>query len=345
VELPADLGQRIAALFRRLQARPRPATHAVRSAPTAEGLPGASFAGQFQTFLDVQDAGQAGAAIRSCWASLWSTTALSYRAARPGGPAPGMAVLLQEFVPARVAGAARVDQVGVEVESTHGLGAAVMSGLVVPDYYVFGLDGRLVRAEAGRKPVQAVAEGGNLVWERLSEEQQAALSLDTEAAAEVCRLAQRAAARLGTPLEVEWLLGEDGQVWLLQGRRGKGRALARSGWTGRARAGEFRGIPAAPGEVVGPVRLVHGPEDLTVVGLGDVVVTRYASPEVAAQLRGAGLITEMGGVSSHAAAIARERQIPMVTGVLRITQVVRPGQLVRVDGRSGLVELLPEALP
>jgi pyruvate,water dikinase len=362
---------------------------AVRSSATCEGLPGASFAGQFQTFLDIRDTEQACAAIRSCWASSWSPAALAYRrtkdpsAGSPNAPLPrgsesarrtgqagrpmkesvvqrpGMAVLLQAFVDATAAGSARVDDGGVHVESAWGLGASVMSGLVVPDRYEFGHDGRPIETRLGWKPTKATASGGNLVWQKVPTELRGASSLDAASAREVAGLASRAAEVLGSPLEVEWALCE-GRLWLLQGRRVGAPCPAAAPQLGALSPAaapslgaptptpppnlgkgivsrQLQGIPAAPGEVAGRVRLVRRTEDAVEVQGDEIVVTRYASAALAARLRASGLITEMGGSSGHAASIARERRMPMITGVLGAMRRLRDGELISMDGASGLI--------
>ena len=337
--LPGDVARPVAGLLAGLRASGEHATLAIRSSATCEGLPGASFAGQFQTFLGVEDFEQASTAIRSCWASLWSPAALSYRAALGSASGPGMAVLLQVFVPGEGAGAARVHDDGVEIESAWGLGPSVLSGLVVPDRYWLGLDGQLLRAEPGRKPVRATAQGGNLVWEPVRTPLQEAPSLDQAAAGRVARLALKAANCLGMPLEMEWVLDGDA-VWVLQGRRARRLPWPGIGPINQPGDGELHGIPAAPGEVVGRVRLVERLEDLDEADPGGIVVMRYASAAMLARFRCAGLVTEMGGSSAHAAATARERRLPMVTGVLGITQRLHEGQVVGLDGARGVVEVL-----
>jgi pyruvate,water dikinase len=339
--LPSGISSAVAHLLDRLATSGRRVRLAVRSSATCEGLPGASFAGQFQTFLDIQDFDQASAAILSCWASLWSPSALAYRAAHPPAPMPRMAVLLQEFLPGVASGAARVHEAGVEIESAWGLGPSVLSGLVVPDRYRFGLDGHLLHSEPGRKPVRAAARGGNLIWEPIEAPQRDAPSLDQATAGEVGRLALQAAALLGTPADLEWTF-DGATVWLLQGRRTERVPRRNGGTTDQSTSDEFRGIPAAPGEVVGRVHVADGPQDLEHANPGEVLVTRYASAALVARFRGAGLATEMGGASAHAAAIARERRLPMVTGALGITQRLRQGQLVWLDATRGVLQVLEQ---
>ena len=335
-DLPAQVAREVSAVSGRL---------AVRSSATCESLPGASFAGQFQSFLDVEDAEQASAAIRSCWASLWSVPALRYRAtAPPSSIPPGMAVLVQRFVAASISGTATVQEERVDVEATWGLGSSVMSGLVVPDRYSFDAAGQLVTHAAGFKNVRAGAAGGNLTWRRIRGDERAQATLTEAEAREVVQVALRAAAVTGQPVEIEWLFEGD-RIWLVQARRTDGEARLAARIPFVARRSGLHGIPAAPGQVVGRVRIVKRAEDLEEVEADEIVVTHYASASIANAFRGAGLITEMGGSSGHGATLARERQLPMVTGVLRATRDLKDGQLVRLDGLNGAVEVLPQEPP
>lgn len=335
-ELPAEVAAELFALSGKL---------AVRSSATCESLPGASFAGQFQSFLDVEDAEQASAAIRSCWASLWSVPALRYRASGPASSVPpGMAVLVQRFVAASASGTATVQDGRVDVEATWGLGSSVMSGLVVPDRYSFDTSGKLVTQAAGFKNVRAGAAGGNLTWRRIRGDERAQATLTETQAREVVQFALRAAEVTGQPVEIEWLFEGD-RIWLVQARRTDGEARLAERIPFVPRRSGLHGIPAAPGQVVGRVRIVKHAEDLEEVEADEIVVTRYASASIANAFRGAGLITEMGGSSGHGATLARERQLPMVTGVLKATQNLKDGQLVRLDGLNGAVEVLPQEAP
>lgn len=332
-DLPPEVAAEVSALSGKF---------AVRSSATCESLPGASFAGQFQSFLDVEDAAQASAAIRSCWASLWSVPALRYRASGPvSSVPPGMAVLIQRFVAASVSGTTTVQDGRVDVEATWGLGSSVMSGLVVPDRYSFSADGNLLTQAAGFKNVRAGAAGGNLTWRRVHGDERAQVTLTETRAREVVQVALRAAQVTGRPVEIEWVF-EDDKIWLVQARRTDGEARLPERIPFVPRRSGLHGIPAAPGEVVGRVRIVKHTEDLEEVEADEIVVTRYASASIANAFRGAGLITEMGGSSGHGATLARERHLPMVTGVLKATQNLKDGQLVRLDGLNGAVEVLPQ---
>jgi pyruvate,water dikinase len=175
---------------------------AVRSSATAEDLPGAAFAGQQDTYLDVVGPDALLDAVRRCWGSLWTERAIAYRARRDVDPAGvRIAVVVQRMVPAAFAGVLfTADPVTGErgrvvVEAGRGLGEAVVSGLVTPDHYVLGADGRV----SARRSAQGHEE------------------LPDAALAELAALGRRVAAHFGRPQDVEWAWA-DGRVWLLQAR-------------------------------------------------------------------------------------------------------------------------------
>ena len=193
-EMPAILPASIAAAYRR-----RPGPVAVRSSATAEDLPGAAFAGQQDTFLDVVGEDAVLRAVARCWASLWTDRAISYRERRGTGPEElAVAVVVQDMVPAEAAGVmfsanpvtGRRDEIVIEADA--GPGEAVVSGRVTPEHHVLGTDGRA----KGRAP------GGLLTPDQL---------------AELAGLARRAAALFGRPQDMEWAVS-GGSVYLLQAR-------------------------------------------------------------------------------------------------------------------------------
>lgn len=176
---------------------------AVRSSSTAEDLPGYSFAGLYDSYLETVDADRLVALVRRCWASLWADRAYEYRE-RNGFVHAGaaMAVIVQRLVPASSAGVAfTADPASgsrgrVIVEAVSGLGDKLVSGKAVPDR--FTLERRRLRVTA-RAPA-----GANPV-------------LTDEQARTVARLALRAENLAGSPQDVEWALA-DGKVWLVQSR-------------------------------------------------------------------------------------------------------------------------------
>ncbi|NUP61659.1 MAG: phosphoenolpyruvate synthase [Nonomuraea sp.] len=196
---------------------------AVRSSATAEDLPGAAFAGQQDTYLNVVGEDALIDAVRRCWASLWTERAVAYRARL--GIDPGevrIAVVVQSMVRAEVAGVMFTadpltgDRAKLVVDAGSGLGEAVVSGLVTPDHYVLDASGAVTAYVPGRREVvvRAVA-GGGVVHESGAGEP--AEPLPDGVLRELADLGRRVAAHFGRPQDIEWAYA-DGRVWLLQAR-------------------------------------------------------------------------------------------------------------------------------
>ncbi|MFE6613344.1 PEP/pyruvate-binding domain-containing protein [Amycolatopsis sp. NPDC057786] len=171
---------------------------AVRSSATAEDLPDASFAGQQDTFLDIDGAAPLADAVRKCWDSLRSDRAVAYRAT-VGIDDAAMAVVIQRMIDPVVAGVlftanpitgCRTEMV---VDAAPGLGTAIVEGTVVPDHYVFGHRARTM-------PHQA--EG----------------CLDTRQLELLRDAGLRLQRHFGSPQDIEWAIDSDGVLWLLQSR-------------------------------------------------------------------------------------------------------------------------------
>jgi phosphoenolpyruvate synthase/pyruvate phosphate dikinase len=108
---------------------------------------------------------------------------------------------------------------------------------------------------------------------------------------------------------------------------------------------EVRGLPASPGRARGRARVLRDLEGLSTVGAGDILVTRFAVPEVVIVFeRIHGLVTDHGGRLAHASVVAREVGIPAVVGTLDATALIPDGSIVELDGTSGVVRVVPAAL-
>ena len=197
--LPDPLREQIVAAYRQLGA----SVVAVRSSATAEDLPGHSFAGQYETILSVKSLEECLAAIKKCWASLWTERAYEYR--RRNGidhQQVEMAVIVQQQIEPEAAGVAfSVDPVTgsrsrIVIESCRGLGEALVSGQVQPD-----------RTLLRKKTLELIRQ--NLVAEEPS--------LDLKSAQRLGRYVRRIERHLGSPQDIEWAL-RGGAFWFLQAR-------------------------------------------------------------------------------------------------------------------------------
>ncbi|WP_427017570.1 PEP/pyruvate-binding domain-containing protein [Pseudarthrobacter sp. P1] len=196
---------------------------AVRSSATAEDLPGAAFAGQQDTYLNIVGEQPVVAAVAQCWASLWTDRAIDYRRRQGIDPRQvAIAVVVQEMVPADTAGVmfsanpVTGERGEIVVDASPGLGEAVVSGRVTPEHYVLDRAGRLrafipggqevvIRPAAGGGTHESGTPGGT------------GASLDPQQLAELARLARRAQEHFGRPQDMEWALA-GGCLHLLQAR-------------------------------------------------------------------------------------------------------------------------------
>ena len=195
---------------------------AVRSSATAEDLPGATFAGQQDTYLNIDGEQAVVDAVRRCWASLWTRRAVSYRS-RAGidHRTVQIAVVVQRLVDADSAGvmftANPVTGVRDEtvIDASPGLGEAVVSGRVTPDHFVLGPDGRLLQRRLGRREVviRAAAEGG--VREETGDD--GTEHLDDAVLRSVAEVGTRIERHFGAPQDIEWVVA-DGVLWIVQAR-------------------------------------------------------------------------------------------------------------------------------
>src|SRR5690606_27793224 len=219
VAVPGPLRRAILDAYRELGGGPV----AVRSSATAEDLPGAAFAGQQDTFLNVVGEDELIDAVRRCWGSLWSERAVAYRDRLGIDRADvRIAVVVQRMVAAEAAGVLfTADPVtGVRgrlvADAGTGLGEAVVSGLVTPDHYVLTPQGEVVSYTPGRREVvvRAVA-GGGVSHER--GDGAPAGRLPGAALRELARLGTEAARHFGRPQDIEWTYA-GGEVSLVQAR-------------------------------------------------------------------------------------------------------------------------------
>jgi pyruvate, water dikinase len=313
---------------------------AVRSSALREDSPGASFAGQFDTFLGIGGLQDLVTAVRACWACLWSTRALRYMQAHDVDPAhTAMGVILQRMIEARAAGGAlsRPADGAVVVTGTWGLGSALAQGEVVPDRWVVTRDGALESAEPGRKDRRVVAApAGGARPEAVATELVHAPCLVADEIVALGRLVARIETLVGSPVEVEWARDEGG-FHVLQARplRVEPQPAPDELWS---RHPGLTGQPAGVGWATGPACIVIHEHDLEHVKLGDILVTQVAGPALTAVLpRVAGVVAELGGSTSHLAALARERGIPAVLGAGEATRRIPAGATVAVDGVTGVV--------
>ncbi|OGA07886.1 MAG: hypothetical protein A3H33_14235 [Betaproteobacteria bacterium RIFCSPLOWO2_02_FULL_65_20] len=309
----------------------------VRSSALVEDRFGSSFAGQFESYLDLESEADFVTAVRSCWAALWSTRVLRYMATHNASPAEtAMAVLVQPLVPARVSGGGLSQTANGDMilNATWGLGSSIAQGEVVPERIVLTREGRHRDTALGRKyHAVGCAHNGRPLFPRALFSQPC---LNEEQAIELGQILRRVEDVMGMPVEIEWAHDDRG-FKLLQGRplhmaptpAPDDIWLRHPGLTGQ---------PAGVGWGSGRGRVVNCECELSLVAPGDILITKVAGPALSQILpRVAGVVAELGGSTSHLASLGRERGIPMVLGVLDATTRIPDGAQVAVDGVSGIV--------
>jgi pyruvate,water dikinase len=221
--MPDDLAAAIRRAYAELGPDDPPV--AVRSSATAEDLPGMSFAGQQETYLNVRGGEPVLKAVRRCWASLWTARALGYRA-RQGIPADAvaLAVVVQQLVAADVAGILFTANplTGARDEATinaaWGLGEAIVGSQVTPDTFVVNKQtGAIGSQEIADKEVMTVRLPEGTREEPVPADRRKLPSLQPPQAAELARVGTQIEKLYGVPMDVEWAL-RDGRFFLLQAR-------------------------------------------------------------------------------------------------------------------------------
>ncbi len=195
---------------------------AVRSSATAEDLPGATFAGQQDSYLNIVGEREVVDAVRRCWASLWTERAVAYRSKAGIDHAQvQIAVVVQAMVDADTAGVAFTANpvTGVRseivVNASAGLGEAVVSGLVTPDQFVLSRDGRVLSRQAGLREVviRSKSDGGTESQRGGTE----AAQLGEAALLRLAGICSRIEQHFGGPQDIEWAMAGD-RLWIVQAR-------------------------------------------------------------------------------------------------------------------------------
>lgn len=310
----------------------------VRSSALVEDRFGSSFAGQFESFLDLEDETDYQTAIKACWAALWSTRALRYMATHNLDPADtAMALIIQPLIPALAAGGGLSQTVdgGMLINATWGLGSSIAQGEVTPDRYLLSRDSELTEAAIGPKYHAVGCMHRKFTPPKKSDAPKRCLN--NAQVAELGRMLRKAEDVMGLPVEIEWAMDDDG-IKMLQARPlhiGTQEKVPDEIWRNHPR---LRGQPAGVGWGTGRARVVNCECELAHVAPGDVLITKSAGPALSRILMNvSAVVSELGGSTSHLASLARERGIPMVLGVADATTTIPDGSQVAVDGVAGIV--------
>ncbi|MEZ0351541.1 phosphoenolpyruvate synthase [Mycobacterium sp. pR1184] len=319
-------------------------TVAVRSSATGEDGRDASFAGMNQTLTNVSGETMLVDAVKACWASLFSPRVITYRASRGFLATPAMAVVVQQMIASERSGVAFTcdpstgERDHLVIEAALGLGEVVVSGKVQPDTYVVDkktLEVLDVKIGYQAFKIERGPDGRDVVVD-LDPEQAQARVLDDASLRRIAELAIAVESHHGCPQDVEWAIAA-GESWLVQARPITTLQTHTSDDPGTDGI-LVRGLPAAPGSASGRVRVLHTPDEGNRLLDNEILVAPMTNPDwLPAIRRSTALVTETGGMTCHAAIVARELGVPCVVGARNATTILHDGQTVTVDGGQGNV--------
>ncbi|WP_455392012.1 phosphoenolpyruvate synthase, partial [[Eubacterium] cellulosolvens] len=373
---------------------------AVRSSATAEDLPEASFAGQQETFLNVNKEPELLRRIRDCWSSLFTPRAIFYREKQGfDHDKVALAVVVQRMVNSEVSGVMFTSdpvtgEPEVVIEGGFGLGEAIVGGEIIPDTYRVAQQNLQILDKKVSKQTWMYTRdtSGKTVKIDSEPKLQQVQKLSNENIIKVAKYGVRIEEHYEQPMDVEWCL-EDNDIFIVQARpvttikKGKKATKEKTEEEKKIEAkkiptevltmgtqmdseseteaeveavaaveetptavevspesggelGEIllKGLAASPGIGVGKAVLVMDIEELDKVKKGDILVTKMTTPDmVPAMQRAAGIVTDEGGTTCHAAIVSRELGIPCIVGTEEATQVLTDEMELTVDANVGVV--------
>jgi pyruvate, water dikinase len=339
---------------------------AVRSSATAEDLPDASFAGQQETFLNIHGPAMLVDAVKRCCASLFTDRAIVYRAHHGFDHTQvALSVGIQKMVRSDLASAGVMFSIDTEtgfsnavlITGAYGLGESVVQGSVNPDeFYVFkptlaGGFRPILQKKLGTKEFKLVYEEGGTRQTRsvpVLPEDRERFVLSEEDVLTLARwavLVESHYSRLRgvpTPMDIEWAKdGRSGALFLVQARpetvhaHDDARVLERFHIESR---GEVLARGRSVGEKIGQgrARVIRSADDLEQLQQGEVLVTTMTDPDWEPVMkRAAGVVTDRGGRTCHAAIVSRELGIPAIVGTASGTSSIATGEEVTVSCAEG----------
>ena len=356
-QIPESVSIPIFRAYHKLSGVFKKALVAVRSSATAEDLPGASFAGQQATFLNIKGDANLLVAIRDCWASLFTARSIFYREQNNiEHEKVKISVIVQKMVQSEVSGVMfSIDPVTNEkdkivIEAVWGLGEMIVQGSVVPDRYIVQKETfDILSKEISEQSIQLVKKGTENKEIEVPKKIREIQKISDEEIIKLAKLADRLQRHYFFPQDTEWAK-EGKDLFIVQTRPVTTipDKSAQTEKTLKKKEEEIQvsevpilvGVGASPGIGIGPVKILKSPKQIEKVKQGDVLVAPMTSPDyVPAMKKANAIITDEGGQTSHAAIVSRELGIPCVVGTKKATRMLKDDMLVSVDGEKGQVFL------
>ncbi len=352
-----DIKQAILEAYSKLESLTRKNVRlSIRSSATAEDLPGASFAGQQDTFLNI-DRDHLIETVMKCWSSLYTPRAISYRHEKGFDHEKVLiSVAVQEMVaPDPEAQGVMFtihpvtgDATKILIDASYGLGEAVVSGSVTPDTFIVDKNTmKIIERQVGKKSTKEIIDvkTGKVVTVPVPKEEQEKLCISDEYVLELARIAKKIEDHYGIPMDIEWAVDrETHKIYILQARpetiygTSTGKKIEAISSEVYENKTLVKGLPVSPGIGIGKVNIILDSSEIDKIQKGDILVTKMTTPSwVPAMKKAAAIVTDEGGYTCHAAIVSRELGVPCVVGAGNATIVLKNNQLVTVDGSKGFV--------
>lgn len=363
-KMPQDLQDAIGAAYVELGKRVGEENPyvAVRSSATAEDLPDASFAGQQDTYLNVQGAETIIAKVKECYASCFTDRAVYYREKQGFDHIEvALSAVIQMMVFSKTSGVmftvnvATGDDNNILIEAAFGLGEYVVQGTVTPDNYTISKhDHKIIDRCVNEQDIMLVRKkGGDCEEVQVPEELRKVQTLTDEQILELADYAKKIEKHYGCYMDMEWGVDErTNKIWILQARPET--VWSRRNKEGGAKVQEsksmtttdhkviVKGLPASPGKVSGRVHVILDPSRIDEFKEGEILVTEMTAPDwVPAMKKAKAIVTDSGGMTCHASIVSRELGIPCIVGTKSrgeaATVTIPDGIDVTIDATHGVV--------
>ncbi len=318
---------------------------AVRSSATTEDLADASFAGQQDSFINVRGNEELLENVKKCFASLYTARATYYRHKKGYEKGPKLAAVVQRMINSDKSGVMFSENPAFKdnniiIEAVFGLGEGIVSGTITPDKYAISRkDFKIVSEYIADKKI-AIIRGDKKREETvaLPDKKSKSKVLSNFEIQKLAEFGMKLERHYNHPQDIEFAIEGEG-IFLVQ-TRAITTLNSRLEKTGANLKGEIilSGMAASPGIAVGNVRIVKNLKELDKVKVGDILVTKMTNPDMVMTMqKSAGIITDEGGMTSHAAIVSREMGIPAVVGTGSATTKLKDGETVTVDGANGKI--------
>jgi pyruvate, water dikinase len=326
---------------------------AVRSSATAEDSESSSFAGQFDTLLNVSEANLI-KAYKEVVAGIFNPRAVFYRRSKGYRDIDTlMSVLCIIMIDTYSSGSMYTINPNYHVEdhicisANWGLGVSIVDGSTRTDYWQVCRDKKRILIEEIAKKETMLVMGDEYHLKKLPvpDEQQNIPCLSHEQIRTLSEYGLKLEDHFGQPLDIEWALDKNGTIFILQARplprvedEVPVEELEKEVDVPEERILLKGGMTASPGAVCGPAHILGMDQNLAHVPEGSILVGHQTSPSyVAAMGKVKGIITNMGSVTGHMAAVAREFRIPTLVGTEVGTELIRPSEIITLDASRRIV--------